>query len=377
MTTAFETRIAELLDQQAAQEQPPVRVSVDAAIQRGNSRLRWRWAGLAGAPVLAAAAVLAIALAGIVPLGGHTPRPAAGKSGAPKGSNGLAWTAAGPARARPLPVLTTGTSFGWLPAGDRFLSGNDNPAVHYMNIYAGRTFTWQLARWAPGACTLTSARSRLSCSFGGDTGSHWYLLAGAGPVIGGHQAFWAHSGSVLRQQIVWEYAPGAWAGLNVATRARQPVAALLRIAREISFGPASGQPLRFDFQLTDVPGSWRPGSVTYGARGGALLASQVQILGPKGDYGTPIVFIQKPSSCYFYPHGQSAHAHLRGYDVVVTAMPADGGRLGFHQLCAPDVEGASVLISMNEIGVRTPAMIFEHMRFFGSNPAAWVANPVG
>ena len=67
-------------------------------------------------------------------------------------------------------------------------------------------------------------------------------------------------------EIIWEYEHGAWASLQA--RYGQPLATLLRVTRGISLGPATGELLRFDFQLTRVRSDWRVSEVSYGVTDG-------------------------------------------------------------------------------------------------------------
>ena len=59
-----ESRVRALFNQIADGEAGPLRVDTQLAFRRGRARLRWRRACLAGAPVLAAAAAVVVALAG-------------------------------------------------------------------------------------------------------------------------------------------------------------------------------------------------------------------------------------------------------------------------------------------------------------------------
>jgi hypothetical protein len=377
VTTSFESRIAELLHEQASLEQPLPRVSVGTAIRRGNSRLRRRQAGrasLVGAPVLAACAVVAIALIGTVPLGGH----AAGKSGA------SAPPLSAPARTGSLPVLRTDARFGWLPAGEQFQSGYESAAMAYMNIDAGKIFSWELTIWPTGACVLDNgAGSKLRCEFG------WsYPLGGRAPSIRGHEAFWMRS-RTQHQEIIWEYARGSWAVFQSpsccsAAANRQPAATLLRIARAISFGPASGESLRFDFRVTEVPRDWRVSSVSYGATHGLLLAAAADVSDRQNSRVQMSFVIQHGGTgnsdpCWSSAAGPTKHTKLRGYAVETTTDPPSvpGWRSDTYQLCASDVRGNSFLITAPDHPERTPTELFDHMAFLGPDPADWTTNPIG
>ena len=283
MTVRFETRLAELFNEQAAREQPPARVTVSAAIRRGNSRLRWRRGGLVCAAALTGAAAVSIALGGAVAFGSHW-------TAQNSGTTHQAAASGPPALTGSLPVLRTDASFGWLPAGEHLTSGSESDKYALMNITAGngnKVLEWTLTIWAPSLCGLRdSVNEELLCRYGGGVAPANFRLDGRALSMHGREAFWISDGN-LRQEITWEYAPGAWAQLQSppccsAVANRQPVAALLRIVRGIRFGPASGQPIRFDVQLTDVPSSWKVSDVGYGVKDGSLLGISADLTGGHG-----------------------------------------------------------------------------------------------
>jgi hypothetical protein len=215
--------------------------------------------------------------------------------------------------------------------------------------------------------------------------------------INGHKAFWTTpnrhaafwTGSPKEhQEIIWEYAPGAWAVFESpsccsAVANRQPVAMLLRIARGISFGPASGAPFRFDFQLTDVPSDWRvAGLVSYGSRDGSLLADALQVTALRNPRTQISIDVEHGGTgnadpCWSSAAGPTHHTMLRGYDVETTTNPpSETGAPDAYELCAHDVGGLSFDITTSDHAARTPAELFQHMRFLGPNPADWVTNPI-
>ncbi len=233
----FESKIRDVFEAIADGEQPPANVSIAAASQRGRSLLRRRRAWLAGAPVLAASVVMAVALASTVPIG----RP--DSSGDKRASRPAAPTVAAPAPDRLNPLVPY-ASFGWLPAGEALVSGGGDHASEFLNIYAGRHFKWQLTVDAARACRLIDTASEFECTQSdGDTQNY---LAGRAPAVNGHRAFWlspppqANAGQ-QDQALVWQYASNGWAELGNATGAHQSSAILLRIARGVVFGGGSQQ----------------------------------------------------------------------------------------------------------------------------------------
>jgi hypothetical protein len=391
MTVRFETRLAELLNEQATREQPPARVTVTAAIERGNSRLRWQRGGLVCTAALTGAAAVSIALGAPVPFVGHWTAQNSGTAHRAAASGPSAQTGS-------LPVLRTDASFGWLPAGEHLTSGSESDKYALMNITAGKgnkVLEWTLTIWAPRLCALRgSVNEELLCQFGAGVAPANYRLDGRAPSMHGREAFWV-SDRNSRQEITWEYAPGAWAQLESppccsAVANRQPVAALLRIAREISFGAASGQPIRFGVQLTDVPSAWKVRAVGYGAKDGSLLGTSADLTGDHGartETGFDIMMggAGNADPCWSSASSATKRIVLRGYDVQTTTNPVPPNNPSqAYELCAPDVHGiapdttaTAIDITTGEDSGRTPAELFLHMRLLGTNPADWVTNPIG
>jgi hypothetical protein len=389
MTTSFESRIAELLNEQATGEQPPARVSVGAAIRRGNSRLRLQRArrvGLVGAPALAASAVIAIALIDTVPLGGH---PAAGKPGGGRQSAASAPPVSQATRTGSLPLLNTDARFGWLPAGEKVTSGDESDNYADMNITGGkgnRVSEWSLEIYPAGICAVHGS-AKLICQ----DGPSLYRLASRAVSINGLEAFWSmprgHQTSWTgeHQEIIWEYAPGAWAtfespGCCSAVANRQPVATLLRIARGISFGPSGGAPIRFDFQLTDVPSDWRVSQLSYGARDGSMLANFLQVTALEHPRMQVNINVSPGGTGNAYYCGRPAkHSVLRGYDVETSTNPPsmEGEASDTYGLCASDVGGLAFDITTSDLASRAVTELFQHMRFLAPDTSAdWVTNPI-
>jgi hypothetical protein len=328
------------------------------------------------APITAALAVASvIAVVTLAASSGNSP-PVSSRS-----SSGNPPPLSQAARTGSLPLLRTDARFGWLPAGERFTSGYESDNVAYLNVTRGRDFTWDLTIWAAGYCVMdTRAGEELVCQFGGGVAPMRYSVRDRAESIHGHAAFWTNSPK--HREIIWEYASGAWAALQAAYR-QPPVAAQLRIASGISFGPASGEPFRFDFQLTDVPGGWRVSTVSYGARDGSMLANGLEVTAlqhPRTQINIDTMHggTGNADPCWSSGPDRTRHTVLRGYDVETTTNPPSvDGESDVHDLCANDVGGLSFSISTSEHAARTPAELFEHMRFLGPNPADWATHPIG
>ncbi len=98
----LETEIRQVFSQQAAEQPPPARISLPAARAAARKRRAWRRAGVLGAPLLAAAAVISIAVASVIPGGGF------GLGQGPVAS---------PVAPKYFNPLRPYAAIGWLPAG--------------------------------------------------------------------------------------------------------------------------------------------------------------------------------------------------------------------------------------------------------------------
>ena len=374
--STLEAQLREFFAQLGDSDQPPARVSVAAATSRGRSLLRWRRARLAGTPVLAASAVLAVALTGVLPAGGSGGH-SAGRTPASSQAARPPRTVA-PDRFSPLVPYA---SFGWLPAGDTFRSGGTGPALEFLNVYDGRHFRWQLMTYAAKVCRLTGKETALVCSLGRGA-TQTYALGGRAPAVAGHRAFWLSAGphrpaQDKHQEVIWQYASNGWADLGNASSARQPSATLLRIAGNTGFG-TSQQQLRFAVQLTRVPKKWHVSTAYFLASSGVLVDDQ-ETFTATGSNPADLPFVTTQlgrGSCYFYPDGQSRHEVINGYRVVVNTIPAADGRPPTYQVCAPNVNGLFVFLSVDgSRPVITPVTLFRHLRVLGASPADWVTSP--
>ncbi len=386
--STLEARVREMFEQVADTHQPPANVSIGAAASQGRSRLRWRRARLAGPPVLAASAVIAVALAGVLP-GGKAGAPALRHPAATKGTP----EAAAPRRFNPLVPYA---SLGWLPAGESVSSGATGRVGMFLTAGSGSHVRWQLWVYARGKCRLTTQRVPAGSStrpsrrepflicYNGARASTDVPLTGSAPAVNGRRAFWA-SGS-----MIWEYARGGWAELMSRTTTGNPGQEALQIARGAEFG-TSTQPIVFALQLTRAPASWQVSETTFVRRGGALFAAMFAVT--KGDAvlpanegaaaaNLPSVYVGTPSAddCYVYPGGQSVPRVINGYHVLVNDIAAPTGAPSVppsHQVCAKNADGFWVLVGADGWHPAVaPVTLFEHMRLLGTNPANWTTRPL-
>jgi hypothetical protein len=363
-----ESQLRELFEQLASTDLSPSRVDVGLAVSRGRSRLRMRRAGIAGVPVVAAAAVVGVILAvgaapGIPARVGTTPSVGS--------SSGAAQPAQAPSQLNPLIPYA---SFGWLPAGQALVSGGTGRTEMYVNAgpKPGKA-VWSLTFYSAGRCQLNTSQKQMDCTYsasGGQTAS----ITGRAPAVRGHRAFWADG------SLIWQYARGGWALLSFGSRDEA-----LKVAAHVRYGEGAAPPIVFPAQLTGVPRTWQVSSVEYRPDAGMLRASQysltagaVALAAGSGEFRPNIPDLDTDpatshSSCHFYPNGQSTRQVIAGYKVIVNHLP------GGQQLCASHAHGLAVFIdeagSHPAIGVI--ALFGHHLRLLGANPANWTKAPIG
>jgi hypothetical protein len=382
----IETRIRALFNEVASGEPIPSRVDTQLAHHRGRVRLRWRRAGVATAPVLAAAAVVAV----IISVGAIPFRPSSGQP------------AAGAAAPRQFSPLDPFVSFGWLPAGNKLVAGSTGGKR--IGLVAGPKLhansEWSLTVYAAGQCHLTAAARDLSCADPYLLGPDQAKITGRAPAVQGHRAFWSDS------LLVWQYGRGGWARLGLPypndIRARRTPAAFaaaqrdaVKIAGHTRFGVATA-PLVFPAQLTGLPRQWHVSSVYYLPADGVLRASMYALNADAAagalafDGGLtfqdnlPWIGIDPLTSphnpCAFYPHRDgyvSTREVINGYRVIVSSMP--DGNYPSQQACAGSAQGLSVFIAERgpHPAISAASLFGQHLRLLGPNPANWTSKPIG
>jgi hypothetical protein len=270
-------------------------------------------------------------------------------------------------------------AFGWLPAGNRLISGGTGPASSYQvaGPNPGKT-PWIVNVYAAGRCHLSVSAQDLDCP-----ASH---ITGRAPAVHGHRAFWA-SPDQGGQALAWQYARGGWAVLlffpDRPQVPWQPEA--MKIAEHLRYGVRAAPPLAFPIRLTGVPASWHVSSVGYRPHGAVLQATQWWLTtGPAnphalGESHPSFTFdLATPrSSCPIFPHGQSAHQVINGYPVIVSHIPTGG--LPIQQLCAAHANGLRVRISElgNHPGLGVVSLFAHHLQLLGTNAANWAKTPIG
>jgi hypothetical protein len=346
----LEQALTELFDQQAGENQPAARASIGVAARQGKARLRRRRTVSVVAPLLMAAAVLAIALAGTLPR--QAPEPPAQHGG--------------PDHSRPaasLKVLNPLAALGWLPPGFGPVLADLRHTEDLFEVANGKHTPRNLLVWATGVCSFKPAK--LTCT--GIT----YHLTGRAPAVKGRPAYWAPGGA-----IVFQYARDSWADAIFGSHADDlAIAAHLTIRSHVT-------PARYPAQLTGLPG-WGilsvgtvyvhgiPEADAYGLATGNVLRNP-----PAGDAPVTITIRKAGSLNQCGPGGQAKV--INGYRVSVSGGPAQGWNPASQYLCSANADGLYVQIAV--IGshpVATATQIFAHLKLYGPDPAKWTTRPIG
>jgi hypothetical protein len=401
-----EDSVRMLLDRLADTEAPPARVDIGLARRKGRRRLRIRRAGAPAAAALAVITIIAVVAAvtgsqgrGTITGGSHPVMPAS----APKQFN----------------PMVPYASFGWLPAG---FSMTPSPTAQLqlipsimlttrsvrmspVNLPADRRL--DLTVYAAGVCRVTAKGSAhvLSCGGPGVEAS-----SGA-PSVNGRPAFWAaRNWGAGSYNLVWEYAPNAWATLDVVKQfvaaklaAPAPVPSqeslkllLLKVAAHVRYGVNT--PVVVPFQLTGVPAGWRaqPSGIQVS---GAQMSTESLFAGPSADPVALNVVVTPAAAKWNAPEqamGQSSCKQNGPASSYVTLDGARGVLFVEHgqdrpqaSLCFNNVHGLSVYISLDLKVPDTTSTalpggtslggvtgVFRHMRLLGNDPVNWTADPL-
>jgi hypothetical protein len=366
----FEHSIEAVFQQMADQDQPQSRVSIQQALRDGRTRLRRRRLVRAvGTPVLAAAAVLAVAVPVSMSAGSHNATHEQRAIVVP----------AGPATSRHFSPLAVYASFGWLPAkepGSNLFGAMD---ATYENL---SDRGWFLRTYPVGRCERLGGH--LECGWAkakandGCLGNA-YIQARA-PAIGGRPAYWAYDTGTrnwARERcLIWEYQPGGWAQLMGSAVVNPSKRLVVRVASAVRFG--GHQPsFKFAAQLRNLPGRWQVGLETNFYRtDGALLAGPYIITSGKITVGINVGSSStKHNKCL---DTKSACRLINGYYVTrVKYGPVTRGRPQEFELWAADADSAFVMIgpeTYKYLGLMYT--VFSHMKMLGTNPAAWTTKPL-
>ncbi len=365
-----EARIRDVMQEAATSQLPRARVDVGLALRRGRARLRRRRAGQAGTPALAAVAVIALAI-GVTSPAVPDQHPAGNPA-----------TASGPGKVAPprrfnplIPYL----ALRWLPHGQSVRYGEITPT--FTSLVTGGNVVRDLAAYAAGQCDGTPQQllrqlrhhqtPNLTCGRKPALGQ----VVGVAPAINGHRAFWVKGKTAL----VWEYARGSWAGLNIPL-GHPPVAEVVKVADHARFDVSTRPTIEFPIQLTGLPAARRVVWMDYVEDSGLPRASVYSVATSVDAPGAPVVEIAPATSsgtahvtCYVYPHGDSVRRTINGIKVIVSTVKTSQVT---QEVCAPDDRGLMVSLTIDGHSRPDAVSVFaHHLRVLGSNPANWSMSP--
>ena len=398
-----ESQVRALFSAIASSEPGASQVDTQLAHRRGRARLRWRRAGVAGAPVAAAVAVAAVVLA----VGAAAPHRPTGPANT------------GPSAPRQFNVLAPYLSFGWLPPGIALVEGGTGRQLVWLTAAhkLGPGLDWSpVTDWsvnvdAAGKCHFATAppstrastapqppsippgTKELKCSTPAQKG-YPIPITGRAPAVSGHHAFWGGYYALRSESIrylVWQYARNGWAEITLPLIRNDPAKQAaaqrdaIKVASQIQYGAAT-PPLLFPVQLTNLPSRWRVATVTYEPYGNVLRAGSYSLgagppnLGFDGglQYETGLPYFQiEPATRRTESCGRGTSETINGYRVVVTIDP--DGIPDRQDLCAGDAGGLSVGIAQTGAhpAISVTEMFGHHMRLLGRNPAHWTSRPIG
>jgi hypothetical protein len=330
--TMEEQRLSELLKRSVPE--PPLELSADRVTVQHIDRSRRSWL----MPVLAAAAVVLVAVAGV---GLNAARHGSSTSPASSSLPQQAQVTSTPASATGQPAeapasfnpLVLPVNFGWLPSG--FTENLPAPGEFPVSQGPLEVMTTQVSFGAstPGGeglqVTVAARGVKVNPWIGGPTGSSAELaVIGNAPDINGHPAKWLAGG------LEWEYANGGWATIliggetaaqskagwgqnckinlpkasatptgaatptrvtsgmvtcsHLAQQAATLQAELVKVAGTLSWTP---EPFTFPYEFTKaLPKGWTVGSVTGTFVKGRLTSSEldldsaaIPVAHPRGD----------------------------------------------------------------------------------------------
>jgi hypothetical protein len=381
-----------LMQRMSVTEPPPSRVDIPLARQRGARRLRRRRWAAGAAPLLAAAAVVAV-IAGTGGLSRVT--------GSGGGDTGPA-SPAGFVPRHPFNPLAPYAALGWLPKADPRSVSSPFSTLAELQLTTGAAARDQfmLTVWAPKACNLGAAQVRAALKAGHHPtldcqdvfGDGWAAqLSRRAPAVAGRPGFWYDG-----QYLAWEYAPHAWATLDAYRRgAAMPAATIVKVAAHVKYRATANPSVKFPFQLTGLPASWRVTSAPWRATADGPIAAASHEMGGYVSVGPAngriagtipqIEITPGKSKCPFFngSSGSSQRVVLHGVTAIVTHFAGDGAP-PYQGLCVPETDGLHVSFVENPEPGRArfalggvTGIFLHHLHLLGASPANWTTRPLG
>jgi hypothetical protein len=417
-----ETGVRDLLELVASDEPPPSSVNIARARAVGRRRRRLVRVYLPGAAAPVAAAVAVALIAGLT---AHLSGTAAAVRHRPV-STGQEQQLSVPTA---FSALTPYASFGWLPDGYSAAGLSNQATVSSSQLTlsasaaAGRMLTLRL--YPRNYCIITGPANLKGVADGKFAGTtrhfaHGLLCSGGAqspasgggiPLIAaavhvdGAVAYWT-----VGSALIFRYGRDAWALLHAAViPSRQqilshhaklaghpvlgaPPSATATMLEKVASGLRLGQraAVRYGFSIAGLPGAWqaaRPGGSDDVAKLDGKLVNVGWQAGPADDTtalsisAVPAAIPGATSSCN-YVDGQSWYVTLDGSRVMLRTI--DQPYKHWEELCAPDVRGMSVYITLdtNIPGTNDRPLpggrivggvekIFRHLQLLGPDVANW------
>jgi hypothetical protein len=256
---------------------------------------------------------------------------------------------------------------------------------------ASNPLGWAVTVYARGQCHLTNSGQGLKCAGQTPLEGVTARFSESAPAVDGHSAFWTGT------NLVWSYARGGWAWVNVpvpdfSALRHDPVTQgrAIKIARHLRFGAAT-PPLVFPAQLSGLTGQWQISDLHYQAGAEALhvdtytlTTGTSRFYPPVGDQGiwtnAPYVDIHpspRTGTCSpDDPSTQNTSQIINGYHAVVKLSSAGGHPK--QEVCAAHADGLWVdIIEFGRHPLTSVTSLFRHLRLLGTHPADWTRNPLG
>jgi len=386
-------------------EAPPARVDIGRAIVQGRRSRRLRRTG-AGGSTLAIGALVGVIFTQFVvtaPTGTAVPSARMSESSTtsptfPSSTSPMPHSTTSPI-ASPIVSSSTSTggpplatpphafnplvpyaSFGWLPQGyAAALPGGAATSVDSTSMTAeGHNNDLWLHVMATGACTRSG--SVLNCYYGTGDRSSGAPFTGQAPAVNGRPAYWDSF-----CELVWEYAPDAWASLHLGCQGAVPESmrsVMSKVAAGVTYADSTA--LRVPFWVSGLPVGWPVSATTFTDSPSVLSAASVTF-GPPVYPAAVTISVTSSSAgpgCSFMPG--SRYVTVDGVRGILQATPTGYAEL----LCVNNVNGQQITVNLQEripgTGAPVPGAaglggavgVASMIHLLGADPAGWTTNPL-
>ncbi len=367
----LENDLREMFEWQASADQPSAQISFPVARRRALIRRRWRRFSAIGAPVVAAAAAVAIGVTATAVSG------AAGIKPAPTRPESVTV----PQRFNPLQMYA---AFGWLPPGGTLTGGDSYPTALALATSSGIG----LLVYSAGQCALTATRLTCGSQTKGTPGA--MTVTGRAPDVNGRIAYWGREIDEYLDEaatglagnspmLAFQYGRGGWALLICSDQATA-----MRIAENVRFGHLT--PIKFLVRLTGLPRQWRTVQLVMFVRNNLPMHADQLLLGQPPANVADVT----PRSLSLFVHvgnipacGNGSCEKINGYQITQfhSAEPVSGGETVPSYYLTANRPGANSLeLLMTVSGPHpplSPVEVFtDHVQMLSPNPASWTTTPI-